>query len=103
MHVAWPRQHQNVPSVSDAAGPDVHLSVCEWMLSHVKAHFLQSLALRFVDRDRVAWPERELPPFHGHTTPGQREAKHDPREENLPVLGQCFHRNKLPSDLSHDT
>ncbi len=74
MHVARLQQHQDVPSVSDVAAPDIQLSVCERMLSHVKAHLLQGLALRFVDRDSVTWPEWELPPFHGHTTPGQREA-----------------------------
>ncbi len=54
---------------------------------------LQGLALRFVDRDRVTRLDWELPPFHGHSTPGQGEAKHDPREENLPALEQRFHRN----------
>ena len=77
-----PGQYQDVLSVSDSAGPDVQLSVCEWMLSHVKAHLSQCLALSLVDRDRITQPEWELPPFHSHSTPGQREAKHDPREQN---------------------
>ena len=101
MQMAWLGQNQDVPSVSDPAGPDVQLSMCEWMLSHVKAHLAQCLPLRFVDRDRVTRSEWELPPFHRHSTPGQREAKHDPREENMPALLQRFHCHELPSDLTH--
>ena len=102
MEMVRPGQYQDVLSVSDSAGPDVQLSVCEWMLSHVKAHLSQCLALSLVDRDRTTQPEWELPPFHSHSTPGQREAKHDPREENSPVLQQHFHCHELAADVAND-
>ncbi len=57
VHVAPPRQHQNVPSVSDTGALDVQLSMCERMFSHTKAYLLPCLALGFVDRDRVTRPE----------------------------------------------
>ena len=91
----------DVVAISDTAGPDVQLSVCEWMFSHIIGDRLQCLALCLVHRDHITRSKGKLPPFHCHTTSWQREAKHDAREQNLLVFGQCFHCHKFPSNGPH--
>ena len=80
------------------AGPDVQLSMCEWISL---GDCLQYLALSLVHHDCITWSKGELPPFHCHTTSWQREAKHDVREENLLVFRQGFHCHKFPSNGPH--